>query len=70
MNDNVRKPGCVISLGGLNLFTLAFVILKLCHVIDWSWCWVLAPTWIPITLSFILFIVWIILIACVDNHHY
>lgn len=70
MNDNVRKPGCVISLGGLNLFTLAFVILKLCHVIDWSWWWVLAPTWIPITLSFILFIVWIILIACVDNHHY
>lgn len=24
---------------------LAFVILKLCHVIDWSWWWVTAPFW-------------------------
>ena len=23
--------------------TLAFIVLKLCHVIDWSWWWVLTP---------------------------
>lgn len=29
---------------------LIFITLKLCHVIDWSWWWVLAPFWIPIAL--------------------
>jgi len=26
---------------------IAFVVLKLCGVVDWSWLWVLAPFWIP-----------------------
>jgi hypothetical protein len=26
---------------------IAFVVLKLCGVLDWSWWWVLAPFWIP-----------------------
>ena len=26
-----------------SLWTMIFVVLKLCHVIDWSWWWVLAP---------------------------
>ena len=36
------------SRGGItlpNVLTVAFIILKLTHVIDWSWWWVLAPTW-------------------------
>lgn len=36
--------------GGISLCTLltvAFVTLKLCKVIDWSWWWVLAPLWWP-----------------------
>jgi len=24
---------------------LIFMVLKLCHVIDWSWWWVTAPLW-------------------------
>lgn len=44
--------------GALSILLIAFVILKLCHVIDWSWWWVLSPIWIP----FILLIVIIILI--------
>ena len=31
-----------ISMGGL--LQVAFIVLKLCKVIDWSWWWVLAPT--------------------------
>lgn len=27
-------------------FGVAFVVLKLCDVIDWSWWWVLSPLWI------------------------
>lgn len=35
--------------GGLSFSTalaLLFITLKLCHVIDWSWPWVLSPLWI------------------------
>lgn len=30
--------------------TIVFLVLKLCGEIDWSWWWVLSPTWIPIAL--------------------
>lgn len=30
----------------VSLLTIAFVVLKLCKVIDWSWWWVLSPLWI------------------------
>ena len=33
--------------------TVAFIVLKLIGVIDWSWTWVLAPMWIPITIYLI-----------------
>lgn len=29
----------------LTLLGVAFVVLKLCGVIDWSWWWVTAPFW-------------------------
>lgn len=31
----------------LGLLTIVFIVLKLCHVIDWSWFWVLSPIIIP-----------------------
>lgn len=33
------------GIGALGLLGVAFVVLKLCHVIDWSWWWVTAPFW-------------------------
>ena len=33
---------------------IAFVVLRLCHVIDWSWWWVTAPFWGGIVLGVIL----------------
>ena len=33
------------GIGVLSLLGVAFVILKLCHVIDWSWWWVTFPFW-------------------------
>lgn len=39
------------------LLGIAFVILKLCKVINWSWVWVLAPFWIPLALSLIIIII-------------
>lgn len=40
-NSNVRGGG--ISFCGAA--GLTFIVLKLCHVIDWSWWWVTAPFW-------------------------
>jgi phosphoglycerol transferase MdoB-like AlkP superfamily enzyme len=34
-----------VSFNILPLLGIAFVILKLCGVIDWSWWWVTAPFW-------------------------
>lgn len=28
--------------------TIVFITLKLCHVIEWSWVWVLSPQWITL----------------------
>ena len=35
-----------IGLGGI-LFVV-FLVLKLTHVVDWSWWWVTAPLWAPL----------------------
>lgn len=35
---------------GPTLLLIAFIVLKLTHVIDWPWLWVLSPAWIPLAL--------------------
>ena len=52
MQGNNTKFSSGISLSGLA--TIAFVVLKLCGVIDWAWGWVLAPLWIPIVLMLLI----------------
>lgn len=39
-----------ISSGFLGLLTIVFVVLKLCHVIDWAWWIILLPLWLPVAL--------------------
>ena len=37
-----------VSTGGIGypgLLAVAFIVLKLCDVIEWSWWWVLSPLW-------------------------
>lgn len=43
------------GVGVTGLLQVAFIVLKLCNVIDWSWWWVLAPTWI--TIAFVLLLI-------------
>lgn len=45
-----------MQIGAINALTLIFVTLKLTGVIDWSWWWVLAPTWMSLA-AFILILV-------------
>ncbi len=45
------KTKISIQLGSFpTLLTIAFIVLKLCNVIAWSWWWVLAPLWIPVAI--------------------
>ena len=39
------------------LLTIAFIVLKLCHVISWSWVWVLSPIWIVWSLAIVIAII-------------
>ena len=36
-----------------SVLLVVFIVLKLCHVIDWSWWWVLSPIWIMATVVLI-----------------
>jgi hypothetical protein len=44
-----------VPLGFTGALLIAFVVLKLTGVIDWSWLWVLSPAWIPLVVAIVLF---------------
>ena len=45
----------------VELITVAFVVLRLLNIIDWSWWWVLSPLWIPCGLAILaLIIIWVV----------
>lgn len=52
MNENSSSGG----IGFIGMLTIVFITLKLTEYIDWSWWWVLSPTWVPFTLFMVLFI--------------
>lgn len=39
------------GIGFAGLLTVAFIVLKLTHVISWSWWWVLSPLWISTAIA-------------------
>lgn len=58
---NVTKSG----IGFPGLLTIAFIVLKLCGVIAWSWLWVLSPLWISLGLGVAVFIIILLVKAIV-----
>ena len=53
-----------VNFGGIGtLLTIAFIVLKLCGVIAWSWVWVLAPLWISVALVVLVLIFSILVLA-------
>jgi len=42
MSENNKS---VITVNFTGLLFIVFLVLKLTHVIDWSWWWVTAPLW-------------------------
>ncbi len=43
------------------LLTIAFVVLRLCHIIDWSWWWVLSPLLLLATLKLVDVLVFVVI---------
>jgi hypothetical protein len=54
MTEN--KPTINNGMGFCGWLALLFIALKLTGFIQWSWWWVLAPLWIPLTLALGMFI--------------
>ena len=52
------------GIGFCGLLAIVFIVLKLCHVIEWSWIWVLSPLWI----GFVLFIIISFIIYAMSSH--
>ena len=48
------------GIGFVGLLTIAFIVLKLLKVINWSWVWVLSPIWICVGLILIFAILYAI----------
>lgn len=54
---NNKEASSKGGIGFCGALTIAFIILKLCKVINWSWLWVLSPIWIPFCLLVIILII-------------
>lgn len=54
-----------VSLGGVVF--VVFLILKLTHLINWSWWWVTSPLWICYALLILCFIFLFIISSIIDS---
>lgn len=65
-----NNSSCTISLGGgfAGTLTIAFIVLKLVGVINWSWIWVVSPLWISFILA--IFILLVVIIVGVIISYY
>jgi hypothetical protein len=50
----MKAESKTFGVGFPGLLAVAFIVLKLCGVIGWSWWWVLAPLWAPLVVVVLL----------------
>lgn len=60
------KNVSVSGMGFSSMLAVAFIVLKLCHVIDWSWVWVLSPLWIGGCI-WLLVVLIVVIVAIIRN---
>lgn len=56
------------GIGVFGVVGIVFVVLKLLHVIEWSWLWVLCPFWIGLALLIVSLII-IALVSVILTHN-
>lgn len=66
-NDSKSHSGTNGGIGFCGLLTIVFIVLKLCHVIAWSWVWVLAPLWVPIGILILILIIYLVMMLIVGR---
>ncbi len=60
-NSNNKSSSGGGGIGFAGLLQIAFIVLKLCKVINWSWWLVFAPTWASLALVvlIVIFLFWV-----------
>ena len=66
MDKNRIKQSNIYGVNFMDLLAIAFIVLKLCNVIEWSWLLVIAPMWIQI-LSIIVTMVMTVISTKIKN---
>lgn len=59
--SNATAKASAKGIGFCGLLTIVFIVLKLCHVIDWSWLWVLSPLWISVALVLLIVMILVLI---------
>lgn len=67
-NVYVKNSNSAKGIGFTGLLTVAFIVLKLCGVIKWSWVWVLSPIWISVLLVIMIFFLFVGIAAWTDKN--
>lgn len=62
-----EKNNSSAGIGFTGVLQVAFIVLKLCKVIKWSWWWVLAPTWIGIIVAVVTIAITLIILHFADK---
>lgn len=62
-----KKSNSNAGIGFTGVLQVAFIVLKLCKVINWSWWWVLAPTWIGIIVAVVTIAITLIILHFADK---
>lgn len=62
-----EKNNSSVGIGFTGVLQVAFIVLKLCKVINWSWWWVLAPTWIGIIVAVVTIAITLIILHFADK---
>jgi len=55
------------SIGFSSLLFITFLVLKLTHVIDWSWWWVTSPLWGGLALCMFIIIIVGVIYLCSEK---
>lgn len=55
-----KNKKATFGIGFMNLLTLIFILLKVTHVISWSWWLVLAPTLLGVGIALVLLIIFVL----------
>ena len=71
-NNKTTKVQTSLSLGSISvILTIVFLILKLCHVIEWGWVFVFLPVIISTGLGVVVLLISMtayIILYCMDKH--